>query len=79
MQSRRRSAQPVSLYQRLNEEAQRLRKGAKGSQPGIERERIIRKARQAETTSQMNEWLKPSHAPASPKEKGEKPMTAART
>jgi hypothetical protein len=79
MQSRRRSAQPVSLYQRLNEEAQRLRKEAKGTQPGIERERIIRKARQAETTSQMNEWLKPSHAPASPKEKGEKPMTAART
>ena len=48
---------PKSLYQRLNNEAQRLRKEARGTQPGIERERLIRKARRAETASNIDEWL----------------------
>ena len=48
---------PKSLYQRLNDEAQRLRKEARGTQPGIERERLIRKARWAETASNIDEWL----------------------
>jgi hypothetical protein len=47
----------ISLYQRLNEEAQRLRKEARGTQPGVERERLIRKARQAETASHIDKWL----------------------
>jgi len=33
----------TSLYQRLNEEAQRRRKEARGTPPGIERERRLRK------------------------------------
>jgi len=58
MQSRPRFPQnPISLYQRLNEEAQRLRKEARGTQPGVERERLIRKARQAETASHIDKWL----------------------
>jgi hypothetical protein len=47
----------VPLDARLGDEAQRLRKQAQGTPPGIEHERLIRRARQAETASQMNEWL----------------------
>ena len=54
---RRRFKQTVSLDQRLAEEAQRLRKEARGTQPGIERERLIRRARQAETAAHMQQWL----------------------
>jgi hypothetical protein len=44
--------------QRLSEEAVRLRKEAKGTPPGIERDRLIRRARQAEIRSHMSEWLR---------------------
>jgi hypothetical protein len=57
MQKRRHFTQSAPLDQRLTEEAQRLRKEAQGTPPGIERERLIRRARQAETASRMNEWL----------------------
>ena len=45
------------LDQRLTEEAQRLRKEARGTPPGVERERLIRRARQAETAVHMQAWL----------------------
>jgi hypothetical protein len=51
------SQQDAPLDQRLIQEAQRLRKQAKGTPPGIEREKLIRKARQAETASHMQKWL----------------------
>ncbi len=57
MEKRRRIKQVTSLNQRLGEEAQRLRKQAQGTPPGIERERLIRRARQAETAGRMNDWL----------------------
>lgn len=57
MSQPQRIKQSTSLYQRLNEEAQRRRREAKSAQPGIERERHLRKARQAETASQIDEWL----------------------
>jgi hypothetical protein len=58
MQTRPRFPQNLkSLSQRLNDEAQRLRKEARGTQPGVERERLIRKARQAETASRIDKWL----------------------
>jgi hypothetical protein len=57
MPPRRRFRQIDPLDKRLTEEAQRLRKEAKGTPPGIERERLIRRAKQAETASQMNAWL----------------------
>jgi hypothetical protein len=47
-----------SLEDRLAEEAAKLRKEAKGTPPGIERERLMRRARQAETGSHMSEWLR---------------------
>jgi hypothetical protein len=56
MPERRRFTQTTSL-ERLAEEAKRLRKQAQGTPPGIERERLVRRARQAETTTRMTEWL----------------------
>ena len=54
---RRRFTQPPSLEEGLAEEAKRLRKQAQGTPPGIERERLVRRARQLETASRLNEWL----------------------
>jgi hypothetical protein len=57
MQRPRRSKQTLSLEARLAEEAKRLREEAKLLPHGAPREELIRKARRAETASQMNEWL----------------------
>ena len=58
MQPRSRFPQnPRLLYRRLNEEAERLRKEAMGTQPGAQRDRLIRRARRAETASRTTEWL----------------------
>ena len=55
---RRRFKQTETLEQRLAEEAIRLREEAKLLPPGAVREAMLRKARQAETGSQMSEWLR---------------------
>ena len=57
-QQRSRFKQPDILEARLADEAKRLRKEAQGTPPGIERDRLIRRARQAETGAQMSEWLR---------------------
>nr|WP_271565338.1 hypothetical protein [Bradyrhizobium sp. CCBAU 11386] len=59
MPERRRfiQAEPQPLEKRLAEEAARLRKEAQGTPPGIERERLIRRARRAEITSHLEVWL----------------------
>ena len=54
---RRRLKQLQSLKQRLTEQAKRLREEAKLKGPGVERETLLRKARQAETAAHMDEWL----------------------
>lgn len=54
---RRRFKQILSLEVRLAEEAKRLRRKAKLLPAGAKRDEIIRKARQAETASHINEWL----------------------
>lgn len=56
-QQRRRFEQFDPLDKRLAEQAERLRKEARGIPPGIEREKLIRRAKQAETASHINEWL----------------------
>jgi hypothetical protein len=56
-QHRRFNATAPPLDQRLIEDAQRLRKEARGTHPGIERERLIRRARQAETAARISDWL----------------------
>jgi hypothetical protein len=60
MQCRRRFKQIQSLEARLSEEAKRLREEAKLLPPGVEREELIRKARRAETTAHLSEWLNSS-------------------
>ena len=57
MQRRRYQPQAEPLCNRLVDEAERLRKQARGTPPGIERERLIRRARQIETASHVSEWL----------------------
>lgn len=54
---RRRFKQTTSLDQRLEEQAKRLRQEARGIPPGVERDRLMRRARQAEVAAHMNEWL----------------------
>ena len=58
MLKRHRFKQTEALEERLSERAERLRKQAWGTPPGIERERLIREARQAETGAQISEWLR---------------------
>ena len=55
---RRRFKQTQSLELRLAKEAERLREEAKLLPPGVVREALLRRARQAETGSHMSEWLR---------------------
>jgi hypothetical protein len=61
---RRHFQQAVSLHRRLADEAQGLRKEAQGTPPGVAREQLIRRARQAETASHMSKWMR---SPATPR------------
>jgi hypothetical protein len=54
---RRRFTQTAPLEERLEEQAKRLRQEARGTPPGIERDKLIRRARQAETAAQINQWV----------------------
>ena len=54
---RRRFEQTQSLEARLSEEAKRLRAEAKLLPPGVVRDEMIRRARQAEIAAHINEWL----------------------
>lgn len=54
---RNRFTQTTSLGDRLAHEAERLRKNARTVPVGKERESLLRKARQLETASHVNEWL----------------------
>lgn len=64
MQHRRRFAQTTSLEDRLAEEAKRLREEAELLPHGPVRDAAMRRARQAETGSHINQWLRsPGLAP----------------
>jgi hypothetical protein len=56
-QQRRRFKQTTTLDQRLSEQAERLRKEAQGTPPGVKRDDLLRRARQAETAAHMQEWI----------------------
>lgn len=58
MQKRRRFKQTETLDERLAREAERLRAEVQEMPPGLEREHLLRKAKQAETASHMNDWLR---------------------
>ena len=57
MQQQRHHSNIDPLGKRLAEQAEHLRQQARGTPPGIERETLLRKARQAETAAHLNEWL----------------------
>lgn len=57
MQQRRRFKQILSLEDRLAEEAKLLRQQADQLPAGAAREQMLRKARQMETASHVNDWL----------------------
>jgi len=54
---RRRFKQALTLEQRLAQRADDLRKEAQSTPPGVKRDKLIRQARIAETTSQIQLWL----------------------
>jgi hypothetical protein len=54
---RRRFEETAPLNHRLVDEAKRLRKEAQGTHLGVEREKLLRRARQAETAAHIREWL----------------------
>lgn len=57
MSQRRRFEQTDLLDKDFLEEAKRLRKEARGTVPGVERDRLIRRARQAEIGAHISEWI----------------------
>lgn len=57
MQTRRRIKHQATFEERLAEEAQRFREAAE-NETGMARELLLKRARQAETATRMNEWLK---------------------
>jgi hypothetical protein len=58
MQERRRFKHTATFEERLAEEALRFRKAAEEARPGMERELLLKRARQAETASNMSQWLR---------------------
>jgi hypothetical protein len=56
-QQRRRIQHTASFAERLASEAEQFRVAAAEAKPGLERELLLKRARQAETAAHMNEWL----------------------
>ena len=57
MSERRRIIHTKTFGERLADEARRLKEQARRLPVGNDREVLLRKARQAETATHMNEWL----------------------
>lgn len=57
MQRRRFEPQTISLDERAKERAEQLLKEAQSTPPGAQRDKLLRRARQAEIVSHMEEWL----------------------
>lgn len=60
MTIRRRFAQLLTLNDRLEQEAARLRSQACNTPPGTGRDQLLRKASQLETATHIDEWLSSS-------------------
>ena len=58
MAERRRVKHRKTFEERLAEEAIRFREAANQAPPGMARKLLLRRARQAETASHKNDWLK---------------------
>jgi hypothetical protein len=57
---RRRVIQTETLEERLAGRAKELRERAKAMPPGVEKEALLKRAKQAETGAHMSEWLSSS-------------------
>lgn len=57
---RRRTKPTESLDERLAQQARQIKERAKALPSGKERQEMIRKARQAETASRINQWISSS-------------------
>ena len=57
LKRRPRTVHTATFDERMASEAQRLEETAKKMAPGKDREMLLRKARQARTAVQINEWL----------------------
>jgi hypothetical protein len=57
-QQRRRFKHTQTFEVRLAQEAEQFRKAAEQAEPGLARDLLLRRARQAETASHMSAWLK---------------------
>nr|WP_249150372.1 hypothetical protein [Bradyrhizobium sp. JYMT SZCCT0180] len=57
-QQRRRFKHTQTFEERLAEEAERFREAAENAPPGLARELLLKRARQAEAASHMSDWLK---------------------
>ena len=57
MQKRRRFKQTETLKDRLQAFAEDVRAQAAGLPPGLEKDNLLRKARQADTASHLDEWV----------------------
>jgi hypothetical protein len=58
MQKRRRVKHEKTFEERLAEEAHRSREAAQSLPPGMARELLLKRARQAESAAHLNAWLK---------------------
>jgi len=55
---RRRVKHTLTFEERLGEEAKKFKEAAEREPPGsVSRDLLLRRARQAETASRMNDWL----------------------
>jgi hypothetical protein len=57
-QFRRRVRQTDTLEERLAEQARELRERAKAMPLGVERDALLKRARQAETGAHVSKWLR---------------------
>jgi hypothetical protein len=57
MKKRRRFKQNISLQGRLTAYAKEVREHAESLPPGTQRDELMKKARQAEAASHMDEWV----------------------
>ena len=58
MPERRRFKHTQAFEERLAPEAEQFRKAAEQAEPGLARDLLLRRARQAETASHMSDWLR---------------------
>ncbi|MBH5401969.1 hypothetical protein HZZ13_29870 [Bradyrhizobium sp. CNPSo 4010] len=58
MFKRRRFKQQLTLQDRLSASAKQVREQASKLPPGVERDALLRKARQADVANHLNDWVK---------------------